>query len=279
MTEAPQHMGWVPHYIRDLTPRQRSILVTIGIVLLVSLLFGAFYIAIQLLLRQDDSLNGIKRLQRTLQQEIIILQKNTGLPAQRQQAENINQAVNCLYNYIDFVTGRAKLIPACASPVPEPALPGVPTTTTTVPRTGTGAAGAPGVTGATGAAGALGPAGRPGPKGATGARGATGAAGQQGAVGATGSAGSTGATGATGAVGATGATGARGATGPPGPQGATGAVGATGPQGPIGPAGPTGKSAFPFMFTFTFSTSGNSGHSQTIACLVTSPTASSCMVT
>lgn len=274
-------MGWLPHYIRDLTPRQRSILVTIGIVLLVSLLFGAFYIAIQLLLRQEDSLTGIKRLQRTLQQEIVILQKNTGLPAQREQAANINTAVNCLYNYIDFVTGRARLIPACASPVPEPPLPGSPTTTTVPPSGtgGTGAAGARGAAGATGAAGALGPAGKPGPKGATGAAGARGATGQQGAVGATGSAGSIGATGATGAVGATGATGTRGATGPPGPQGATGAVGATGPQGPIGPAGPTGKSAFPFMFTFTFPTSGNSGRTQTIACLVTSPTASSCMVT
>ena len=72
-----------------MTPRQRTVLIVVGIVLLLFLLFGAFYTAIVLLNRQSDAIAGIKKLQRSLAIEIEILQKNTGLPAQREQAAAI----------------------------------------------------------------------------------------------------------------------------------------------------------------------------------------------
>jgi len=193
LTAADTHL---PHPLRNMTPRQRAMFATIGASLLLLLLFAAFYVAILLLKRQSTELNGIKRLQKDLQAELVILQTNTGLPAQRAQAEAINKSVTCLYNYIDYTAGKAKLDPACVSPIVEvPTTPGQPPAVVTP---------GPGVRGATGP---------PGPKGATGPTGPTGPKGD------TGAAGDKGADGSIGPIGPAGATGLAGPPGPPGPPG------------------------------------------------------------
>lgn len=225
--------------------RLRDALLIAGLVLLSGLVAGGVWWLIYLSHQNNEELTLLKT-------ELVLLQRQTGLPAQRAQAEAINEAVNCLYNYIDYVSGRGKLDPKCAEAVTIPGGPATPTPTTTIPN----AHNQPATTSAPGVAGP------PGPKGDTGATGATGATG------------STGATGVTGATGAKGVVGSTGATGPAGPRGATGATGAKGAQGP------PGLSAFPFLFTFTFQT--NPGHDDnhfvTLSCTVTSSIHSTCEV-
>ena len=102
--------------------------------------------------------------------------------------------------------------------------------------------------------------GPPGPPGAQGDPGPAGPAGEPGEDGSDGPRGKTGATGATGAQGEPGEAGSPGPAGPQGPMGPIGPSGAPGAQGEPGPAGEKGDKgdpgpdAYPFEFTFEFTT-------------------------
>jgi len=102
-----------------------------------------------------------------------------------------------------------------------------------------------------------------GPQGIPGIQGPQGEQGPQGNTGPKGDKGEKGDTGDEGSEGLTGAQGSEGLQGPmgvPGPQGEKGETGAQGPQGEVGPQGPTGpqgeegEDAYPFVFTFLFTT-------------------------
>lgn len=104
--------------------------------------------------------------------------------------------------------------------------------------------------------------GPPGPPGAQGDPGPAGPAGEPGEDGPRGKTGATGAQGEPGEAGSPGPAGPEGPMGPIGPSGAPGAQGEPGPagkkgeSGPAGPSGSPGDDAYPFQFTFEFTTRG-----------------------
>lgn len=97
----------------------------------------------------------------------------------------------------------------------------------------------------------VGPQGEPGPPGPAGEPGEDGSDGADGKDGADGR---NGIDGKDGAAGAQGEPGEAGSPGPAGPEGPMGPIGPSGPPGAQGSAGPAGDSAYPFQFTFSFTT-------------------------
>ena len=129
----------------------------------------------------------------------------------------------------------------------------------TGPQGHTGNQGETGPQGFTGLQGETGPQGFTGLQGETGPQGFTGSQGETGPQGFTGSQGETGPQGFTGPQGETGSQGHTGSQGETGPQGFTGIQGETGPQGSTGPKGNDGQSSNRFLFSATFSTTGDPG--------------------
>lgn len=99
-----------------------------------------------------------------------------------------------------------------------------------------------------------GPPGTPGEPGPPGQDGKDGKVGPRGPQGPRGPKGDTGELGATGATGSEGQPGTDGSPGPVGPKGDTGAKGDKGDIGDTGPQGEPGPDAYPFTFTFQYTT-------------------------
>lgn len=106
--------------------------------------------------------NGQQLTQLQIQQSelrtiVDTLQRVTGAPAQQRQAQMLAHLVSCLYDRIDYDTGKASTFDlSCTLPVP---IPPVPSTTTTTPPPA-GPVGPAGRAGATGPVGPAGPAGK-----------------------------------------------------------------------------------------------------------------------
>lgn len=115
-----------------------------------------------------------------------------------------------------------------------------------------------------------GPQGPPGAQGEPGPPGPAGEPGEDGSDGTDGRDGATGAQGEPGEAGSPGPAGPQGPMGPIGPSGAPGAQGEPGPAGkrgepgPAGPSGSPGPDAYPFEFTFEFTTKAG----QTFDCTI-----------
>lgn len=173
---------------------KEKILAGISASLMLLVVLGGVYLGIYYAIQNQRTLQDIHDAQATSHQILNAIQQATGRPAQEAQAAELQRLVQCLYNRIDYDTGKAALDTTCtASSVAPP--PTSPPTTKAPAHTAADSPGSTGATGASGAAGVTGPQGPPGPQGIPGLNGANGAPG---------------------------ATGARGPQGPAGPAGAPG---------------------------------------------------------